>query len=112
MLELEAVDADNFRAKSKLEYDDTLQMWIAAVGRLSGAETHLRIPASLFTGARAAAQGTAATWAAWLSGHIAAIYAANSNDAQSAASLLAWHTAPRQDIVRQIVAFTPLPPLD
>jgi hypothetical protein len=112
MIENEAVDADNFRAKSGLSFDDTLQMWCATVRRLSGAETHLRIPGAIFTGARSAAQGTAATWAAWLSSHIAAIYAVNSNEAQSAASLLAWHTAIRQDIIRQIVAFTPLPPLD
>jgi hypothetical protein len=97
-----AVDADNIISSVTLAFDQTTQSCRATVRRLSGAETHIDIPAALFPAARAAAQVSAASWAAFL----------NANPGPFPPSLRTWHTAMRQDIVRQIVAFCPVPPLD
>jgi hypothetical protein len=97
-----AIDADNFISRCLLEFDQTTQVYRATVHRLSGAETHLDIPANLFTAARSAAQTSAVSWATFL----------NANPGTFPASWRVWHTSARQDIVRQIVAFTPVPPLD
>jgi hypothetical protein len=102
MLENEAVDADNIISSVQLAFDQTTQFYRASVRRLNGAETHIDIPAGIFPSARSAAQTSAASWSAFL----------NANPTAFPPSLRTWHTAIRQDIVRQIVGFCPVPPLD
>jgi hypothetical protein len=97
-----AKDADNIAPWVALRHDNTLHFWTATVHRLDGKETHIEISDTLFMSARAAAQVSPTSWASFLT----------ANPGEFPPSVVAWHTAPRQDIIRQIVGFCPLPPPD
>jgi hypothetical protein len=97
-----AKDADNIVPLSMLKHDNTTHVWTAEVHHFDGKQTHIEISDALFMSARAAAQVSPASWVSFLT----------ANPSEFPPSVVAWHTAPRQDIIRQIVGFCPLPPPD
>ena len=92
--------ADNFTASGSLRFDTTTQIWTAAMHRLDGSQVHLDVPASLFPAARQAAQGGPGPWATFLQNSV------------SNPQVRSFQSQPRQDYIRQLFAFCPLPPLD